>query len=198
MTEPSTRRESSINQWVRLNKLLVAYRYALVVLSTVLLGFLGLTFGLINRDTLVVGLAGHEKLFFIGQRGDVSITENDVTEISKLFIQTRYVWSTLRLDNLAKELAPITSAGLLQKIEADLSKNRALVSQKGLAQDVIIRTIKLDDGKVLALIDRVIQLNEKMKVVSPLELTLTLIRAQPNRFNPLGLYVNTVMEHEVE
>ena len=66
------------------------------------------------------------------------------------------------------------------------------------AQDVIIRVVRPEDGKVYATLDRVIQVSDKMKVVSPLELTLTLIRGSTNRWNPMGLYINSVLEHEGE
>ena len=97
---------------------------------------------------------------------------------------------------MLKELAPYTSEGLLQKLVSSQGKNKALMSQT--VQDVIIRQIKAEEGKVYLLIDRVIQVSDKMKVVSPLELTLTLIRGSSNRLNPLGLYINSVIEHESE
>ena len=197
-TESLGRNESPIHQWAKLNKVLVAYKYALLSLSTLLLGFFLLTCWLVNRDTIVVGLTPNEKLFFLGERKEVKISESDVAEFAKLFIRLRYSWDSFRIENLAKELAPYTSDGLLQKIQDAHTKNKAMAAQTALAQDVLIRSVKLEEGRIVANLDRVIQISPKMKVVAPLDLTLTLIRGKPNRFNPLGLYVNQVVEHEDE
>ncbi len=195
---PIIKTEKPINQWARLNKVLVAYRFALLVMSGVVLGFFVLTVILVNKDTIVIGMANNENLLFLGERKDVSISETDVEKTARLFINTRYSWNKSNSESLIKDLSPITSSGLLKKIEETFNKNKAAVAQNGLAQDVIIRDIKLDDGKVFAQIDRVIQLAEKMKVVSPMDITITLIRGQSNRWNATGLYVNSVIEHEGE
>jgi len=183
-----------INQWVRLNKIMAAYRFATLALGITVLGFLFLTAYLVNRDTLVVTVSNDGKHFFRGQRKEPTITDSDVETISRIFITTRYTWGTGRGEHILKELAPFTSEGLLQKLSASVSKNRAVMQQT--AQDVIIRGIRPEDGRVYVSLDRVIQVSDKMKVVSPLELTLTLIRGSINRLNPMGLYINSVLEHE--
>lgn len=195
-TNESTQVVKPINQWVRLNKLLSAYQYATICLGASILGFLLLTGYLVNRDTLVVVMSPDGKQFLKGQRREPTIADNDVETVSRLFITTRYTWGPEHGEHMLKELAPYTSEGLLQKLASSQSKNKALMQQT--AQDVIIRQVRPDEGKVYALIDRVIQVSDKMKVVSPLELTLTLIRSSSNRLNPLGLYINSVAEHEGE
>ena len=192
----SNRVEKPINQWVRVNKLLAAYRYALIALSTSVFGFFLVIAYLVNRDTLVVMVGNDSKQFVRGQRKEPTITESDVESLSRLFITTRYTWGANHGENIAKDLAPLTSDGLLQKINTGLTKNKAVMQQT--SQDVIVREIRPEEGKVFVLVDRIVQVSDKMKVVSPLELTLTLIRGSSNRWNPLGLYVNSLIEHESE
>ncbi len=189
----------AINQWVRLNKVIILYKYTTVILGIAVLGLGYLTFNLASNNIVVAGLVDNEKVLFIGSRRSVSISESDVEAVSRLFLKTRYTWGiegSEHGERILKELAPFTSEGLLQKIKESLSKNKAVLLQS--TQDVIIREVKPESGKVLALIDRVISLNNKMKGVSPLEVTMTLIRGSSNRYNPLGIYINEVIEHESE
>lgn len=195
--EKEKSQENPINQWTRVNKLLVSYKQILFVLAAVVFGFFILTCYLVNKDSLVIGITGGEKLFFTGERKELPISESDVEAIARQYINARYSWDAFRAENVSKELAPYTSTGLLQKLNDSFAKNKTL-SKNGLSQGVLIRKLKLVDGKVLAQIDQVIQVSEKMKLVQSIGLTLTVIRGYPNHWNPLGLYVNSVLEHQSE
>ena len=186
----------TINQWVRLNRLLAAYRYSTLLLAVTMVSLTALSFHLANRNMVVIALSDQEKLLFIGERKSAKITDADVAAISTEFLKIRYTWGADHGERIVKELGPITSEGLLQRIRESLAKNKAVLLQS--TQDVIIRDVRSDNGKVFAVIDRVIALNDKMKIVSPLEVTLTLVHGTSNRYNPLGIYINELMEHEGE
>lgn len=57
--------------------------------------------------------------------------------------------------------------------------------------------VSVTDKEVVAQFDRVIRL-KGLPLISVTQISLQILKDSPNKWNPLGLYVNGLIEHEVK
>lgn len=184
------------SQWITLNRVLMFYRYMSAVFIFLALGAWVMMAWSLLRDPFVVVLNHKERIWVESEKKDVPIEREEIVEIIKRFIEKRYQWKKLNLDDVLHHIQPITTSGLLDKIKDDLSlfiKND--LSKKKFEQAVANIDVKISDNAVIASFDRVIRV-DGLPLVAPLQLSLELIRGSRTRFNPIGLYINGIIEHQ--
>ena len=184
------------SQWITLNRVLMFYRYMSAVFVFLALGAWAMMAWSLLRDPFVVVLNHKERIWVESEKKDVPIEREEVVEIIKRFIEKRYQWKKLILDEVLHHIQPITTSGLLDKIKDDLLlfiKND--LSKKKFEQAVANIDVKISDSAVIASFDRVIRV-DGLPLVAPLQLSLELIRGSRTRFNPIGLYINGIIEHQ--
>ncbi|MCB9072306.1 MAG: hypothetical protein H6623_01695 [Bdellovibrionaceae bacterium] len=184
------------SQWITLNRVLMFYRYMSAVFIFLALGAWVMMAWSLLRDPFVVVLNHKERIWVESEKKDVPIEREEVVEIIKRFIEKRYQWKKLNLDEVLHHIQPITTSGLLDKIKDDLLlfiKND--LSKKKFEQAVANIDVKISDSAVIASFDRVIRV-DGLPLVAPLQLSLELIRGSRTRFNPIGLYINGIIEHQ--
>ncbi len=184
------------SQWITLNRVLMFYRYMSAVFIFLALGAWVMMAWSLLRDPFVVVLNHKERIWVESEKKDVPIEHEEVVEIIKRFIEKRYQWKKLNLDEVLHHIQPITTSGLLEKIKDDLLlfiKND--LSKKKFEQAVANIDVKISDNAVIASFDRVIRV-DGLPLVAPLQLSLELIRGNRTRFNPIGLYINGIIEHQ--
>jgi len=184
------------SQWITLNRVLMFYRYMSAVFIFLALGAWTMMAWSILRDPFVVVLNHKERIWVESEKKDVPIEREEVVEIIKRFIEKRYQWKKLNLDEVLHHIQPITTSGLLDKIKDDLLlfiKND--LSKKKFEQAVANIDVKISEHAVIASFDRVIRV-DGLPLVAPLQLSLELIRGSRTRFNPIGLYINGIIEHK--
>jgi hypothetical protein len=172
------------------------YRYMSAVFVFLALGAWAMMAWSLLRDPFVVVLNHKERIWVESEKKDVPIEHEEVVEIIKRFIEKRYQWKKLNLDEVLHHIQPITTSGLLEKIKDDLLlfiKND--LSKKKFEQAVANIDVKISDNAVIASFDRVIRV-DGLPLVAPLQLSLELIRGNRTRFNPIGLYINGIIEHQ--
>lgn len=184
------------SQWITLNRVLMFYRYMSAVFIFLALGAWVMMAWSLLRDPFVVVLNHKERIWVESEKKDVPIEREEIVEIIKRFIEKRYQWKKLNLDDVLHHIQPITTSGLLDKIKDDLSlfiKND--LSKKKFEQAVANIDVKVSDSAITASFDRVIRV-DGLPLVAPLQLSLELIRGSRTRFNPIGLYINGIIEHQ--
>lgn len=184
------------SQWITLNRVLMFYRYMSAVFIFLALGAWAMMAWSLLRDPFVVVLNHKERIWVESEKKDVPIEREEVVEIIKRFIEKRYQWKKLNLDEVLHHIQPITTSGLLEKIKDDLLlfiKND--LSKKKFEQAVANIDVKISENAVIASFDRVIRV-DGLPLVAPLQLSLELIRGSRTRFNPIGLYINGIIEHQ--
>ncbi|MBY0384099.1 hypothetical protein K2X05_02980 [bacterium] len=184
------------SQWITLNRVLMFYRYMSAVFIFLALGAWVMMAWSLLRDPFVVVLNHKERIWVESEKKDVPIEREEIVEIIKRFIEKRYQWKKLNLDEVLHHIQPITTSGLLDKIKGDLLlfiKND--LSKKKFEQAVANIDVKVSDNSITASFDRVIRI-DGLPLVAPLQLSLELIRGSRTRFNPIGLYINGIIEHQ--
>ena len=184
------------SQWITLNRVLMFYRYMSAVFIFLALGAWIMMAWSLLRDPFVVVLNHKERIWVEIEKKDVPIEREEIVEIIKRFIEKRYQWKKLNLEEVLHHIQPITTSGLLEKIKDDMAlfiKND--LSKKKFEQAVANIDVKVSDSAITASFDRVIRV-DGLPLVAPLQLSLELIRGSRTRFNPIGLYINGIIEHQ--
>lgn len=184
------------SQWISLNRVLMFYRYMSAVFIFLALGAWVMMAWSLLRDPFVVVLNHKERIWVESEKKDVPIEREEIVEIIKRFIEKRYQWKKLNLDELIHHIQPITTSGLLEKIKDDVASFiKTDLSKKKFEQAVTNIEVKISDSSIIASFDRVIRV-DGLPLVAPLQLSLELIRGSRTRFNPIGLYINGLIEHQ--
>ena len=184
------------SQWISLNRVLMFYRYMSLVFILLALGAWVMMAWSLLRDPFVVVLNHKERIWVESEKKDVPIEREEIVEIIKRFIEKRYQWKKLDLDDLLHHIQPITTSGLLEKIKDDVALFiKTDLSKKKFEQAVTNIEVKISDSSITASFDRVIRV-DGLPLVAPLQLSLELIRGSRTHFNPIGLYINGLIEHQ--
>jgi hypothetical protein len=184
------------SQWISLNRVLMFYRYMSALFIFLALGAWSMMAWSLLRDPFVVVMNQKERIWVESEKKDVPIEREEIVEIIKRFIEKRYQWKKLNLEDVLHHIQPITTSGLLDKVKDDLVlfiKND--LSKKNFQQAVANIEVKVSKSSITASFDRVIRV-DGLPLVAPLQLSLELIRGSRTRFNPVGLYINGIIEHQ--
>lgn len=184
------------NQWIKLNQIILNFKWVTLALLLTNLSLVGLSVYAFNKKAIVIGLSESENLYFVGSRKNQPITEADVLHVSKRFIESRYAWKSYAVDSIVRDVTPVVTYGFLKKLIIQLEQSKDFIDKNKVSQDVIIQSIKTEDGSVTAYLDQVVAVGEKVKAVRPIKVSLEIIKESANKFNPRGLYVNSIIEFE--
>ncbi|MBY0315635.1 MAG: hypothetical protein K2Q26_08955 [Bdellovibrionales bacterium] len=184
------------SQWVSLNRLLTFYRFMSVAMFFIaLITWVMMAFFLL-KDPVVVILGKTTKTWVQGQKKSVPIETEDIIETVKKFIEGRYEWKKLNWQDMRYRLFPVVTQGLFDKLEADVSLFlKKEFSKKPFEQTVANILVQVSEKSITATFDRIIRL-DGLPLVAPLTLTLSLSRGSMTPENPIGLYINGIIEHQ--
>lgn len=184
------------NQWIKLNQIIQNFKWVTLALLITNISLIGLSIYAFNKKAIVIGLSESESLYFVGKRSTQPLTEADVLHVSKRFIKSRYAWKSFDVDSIVRDVTPVVTYGFLKKLITQLEKSKTFIEKNKVSQNVIIQNIKTEDGSVTAYLDRVVAVGNKVKAVRPLKVSLEIITETANKFNPRGLYINSITEFE--
>ncbi|MCB9092879.1 MAG: hypothetical protein H6621_00095 [Halobacteriovoraceae bacterium] len=184
-----------IDQWVALNNVLRLYRISGVALSGVTIVLtVALLFSMF-RDPIVVVKENGRHTFLHGKHKAEAITENDIEEFVQEFISLGYVWEELNPNLTASQLAPITTEGLNEKLRGILIQFRDKeFKDKKMSQSVANVKVTVTENKVIATFDKLLKI-ENVPLPVPTQISLNIVSGSRTVWNPRGLYVNGVIEH---
>ena len=193
MKKPNSLRVwTDINALLRTHKLINLGLVMVCVLQVFVIGWMYVA------DPIVVIKDGEQQQYLAGQRESLPISEAAVEEFVKKFLRIRYEWD--RLDPQAKRqsLSPIVTNGLQQKLFKLLThlKNREF-QDKDTSQAIVNIKISVTKEKVVASFDKLLRL-EGVPIPVPTTVSLHIIKGTPNIWNPIGLLVNGVIEHQAK
>ncbi len=188
--------KKSSNQWIKLNQIILNFKWVTLALLITNLSLIGLSTYAFNKKAIVIGLSESESLYFVGDRRTQPLTEADVLQVSKRFLQSRYAWKRYEVDSIVRDVTPVVTYGFLKKLIVQLEESKNFIEKNKVSQDVIIQDIKTEDGSVIAHLDQIVAVGDKVKAVRPIKVILEIIKETSNKFNPRGLYVNSITEFE--
>lgn len=188
---------STINQWVAINRVAQNYKIGFLGLSILCLISLSLNFMQATQDPVVILDQDGRKIAYSGKREVVNLTNEDIKAFTENFIYLRYRFEQFSPDFIYSQIAPITTSGLSQKIYKSLrSKKYEGMSEKRVTQDLTNLEVIVTEESITASFDKVIRI-DGLPLVSPMAISLVIKRGSSTKWNPLGLYVNGVVENDL-
>ncbi|MBL7542456.1 MAG: hypothetical protein JNL11_01500 [Bdellovibrionaceae bacterium] len=130
------------------------------------------------------------------EKSDLKPTKESVAQLISEFIEARYEWESFEPQVIVKKLEPYTTEALRAKLLEEFGK-KGFQNKPGDSVEQSVARIRpiVSDQAVLATFDRVLRING-IPVVVPTEISLLLSEGAKTFFNPVGLYINGVIEHE--
>ncbi len=148
------------------------------------------------QSPLVILMSGHEKRYYQTERKQDSITERDVENFVRDFLEQLFTWDQLAPEVIIRQVSPLVTSGLLDRIRQELiQKTEKDFKGKTLSQGIVGVKIKVTPKEVIASFDKVLKING-VPLVIPTQMAFNIIGGGSTRWNPMGLYVNGLVEHE--
>lgn len=163
--------------------------------------------GMVGLLALVVMLVSSNKPFVVERNnaiyrtlpisdGELKPTKEAVAELVTEFIKARYEWTSFEPQIIVKKIEPFTTEDLRSKLLEEFGK-KGFQNKPGESIEQSIARIKpnISDKAIIAKFDRILRIND-IPVVVPTEISLLLAEGPKTFFNPLGLYINGLIESE--
>jgi hypothetical protein len=162
------------------------------------------------RDPIVILDKDGQKLSFQSERKEVEVTEKEIIKLVENFIHRRYEWDTFSTESVLAELSPIISVGLKEKLASDLEKEAKTSKNELFSQYVGKVKVTIDkENNIIGTFDKILRVQkkitgadgdllplEKIPLISEAQVMIKVIRGMTTSSNPLGLYINGVINYE--
>jgi hypothetical protein len=127
---------------------------------------------------------------------EVKPSKESVEIIIEEFVRARYEWEAFVPQSIIKNLEPYTTDAFQTKLFEEFGK-KGFQNKPGESIEQVVARIKpnVSEKAVLATFDRILRING-IPVVVPTEISLMLSEGPKTFFNPIGLYINGLIEHE--
>jgi hypothetical protein len=169
-----------------------------------------INFQLMINDPVVILEKDGEKLSFHSERKEVEVTEKEIIKLVENFIHRRYEWDTFSTDGVLAELSPIISVGLKEKLASDLEKEAKTSKNELFSQYVGKVKVTIDkENNIIGTFDKILRVQkkitgadgdllplERIPLISEAQVMIKVIRGMTTSSNPLGLYINGVINYE--
>ena len=184
-----------VNQWLGINKELKLYQIATIFLGFLTLLMVILIFVILNPDPIVIQDTGQSKSYVVGRHLSAGPNQEDVKVFLKEFINLRY---QIRKDDLGgtfRNIAPLSTDGYLHALEGEIKRDKSESQLSKIDQYVANIEIIVNDKEALAKFDKIVRFNG-IPLIVPTEASFQLIKDKASKWNPYGILVNGVIEHE--
>lgn len=185
-----------LDQWLALNQMLHLHRainyvaggaIGILILIIVVMAF---------QSPLVIVMDSGIKHYAQSERKTDSITEKDVENFIRDFLQQMFNWDKLVPDVITRQVSPLVTSGLLDRIKQELmGRTEKDFKGKSLSQAIANVKVTVTEKNVIATFDKVIRI-DGVPLVVPVEMAFNIVRGSSTRWNPMGLYVNGLIERE--
>lgn len=182
-----------MNRTLQLYKIVAAGVIAVAVLMALL------SFYYATANPVVITERCDSKTFYEGRRQNIQLTDEDVKSFIENWIALRYSWVEFDPNQIIRAIGPVTTNGLQEKLKDQLQKKVVEAAKSGksqkIEQSVINIKVTLSEKDAVAAFDQIIRING-IPIIVPSEVAFQIIQDGPTKWNPLGLYVNGVLERE--
>ena len=184
------------NQWNALNRFLFIYKAAGAAIALICVMLVVLCILLTNRRQIVVMASDQEAFYFIQKDSNSEIKEQDVKNFVQRFVKNYYNWNELLPEKILTSICPLATEGFKENTLPVLRvrKDKEFLGKK-LQQSVAGVSIQVSKEATIATFDVVMRV-EGIPLVVPMQVSFQLVMGDKTEWNPLGLYVNSVTEHE--
>ncbi|MCY4524837.1 MAG: hypothetical protein OXB84_08865 [Halobacteriovoraceae bacterium] len=151
---------------------------------------------MINRPPVVVLINEPQKTFTTGKRQKVAISEKEIATFVKKFIDLRYRWEGFNSQKIVARIAPLSTKSfknaLLRKLNGRKFKK---IRTKKISQIPIEPKVYFSKGKVIASFDKLVKM-DGVSLVAQKQVLFILQKGNKTPWNPMGIYIDGVVEHE--
>ncbi len=151
---------------------------------------------MVFQSPLVIVIKGDEKNYYQSVRRSDAITEKDVQGFIQNFLEQMFHWEKLSPEVILQQISPLATSGLSDRIHQELVQRAEKdFKEKNISESITNVHIEVTEKNVVATFDKVLRI-DGMPLVLPTELAFTIVRGNQTKWNPMGLYVNGLVEHE--
>lgn len=184
------------NIWIAQENRIHLYRVLALGFSFLTIMLLIILVIAIFRDPIVVLKSSDGQEFYPSHRASASIEKRDVEVISRRFLNALYVWTDFNSQSIGKDINPYVEDTLAEKVvETQSHKYGKDFKDKRLAQEIAFVKITVLDDRVECIFDRILKI-EGIPLIIPTEVTLSMLRGNPTRINPMGVFISGIIENE--
>ena len=184
------------DMWSFVNHKLKIYQLALLGLVLVGIALSVTVVALSSSDPVVIVMGENEKSYYQGVKKQDDLTEDDIKEFVRDFVDLRYRWKEFNPDFILKRISPLTTEEFRDRIKKLLQQGmNKSIKGKTLSQDISNLEVKLLDNKIFASFYKILTIDGVPFPVIPTEISLTLLKEASTDWNLRGLFVNGVIEH---
>ncbi len=190
------KKDSTLRVWTDVNSLLRTHKLLNLGLISVCILQLFIIATMYFADPIVVIKEDGKQRYFAGRKTSLPISEEAVEEFVEGFLRVRYEWNKLDPKAKQKSLSPIVTDGLQKKMFKLLTHLKDKEFQgKETSQAIVNIKVNVTKEKVVASFDKLLRI-EGVPIPVPTTVSLNIIKGTPNIWNPIGLLVNGVIEHQ--
>jgi len=130
------------------------------------------------------------------ERTELRPTKEAVAELVTEFVKVRYEWSSFDPKTITKKIEPFTTEDFRNRLLEEIGK-KSFQNKQGDSVEQSLSRIRpeITEKAIIVSFDRVLRINN-IPIVVPTQVSLLLAEGPKTHFNPLGLYVNGLIEHE--
>lgn len=188
---------SPIDQWFGINKELKIYQIATVFLAIVC-STMAITISIIlNPAPIIIDTAHGNRNYFIGKRISNNPTQDDVKIFLTEFIKQRYEIKNGQQQIIVKNILPLSTEGYLSALKNEMMKDQTTYQIEGLDQYTANIVVIVNEKEALAKFDKIVRFNG-VPLIVPTEASFQIVKDSPSVWNPYGILVNGVIEHETK
>jgi len=147
------------------------------------------------ENPLVISTTDQGKIIYQSSRNEMKIDSLDLSSFVKVFINKRYAWQSFEPKRISRKIAPFVTKSFLKKVLTKFGK-KALKNKEGqtVRQLVAGIDVEINDKEIVARFHRILEINNS-PIASPELIKLSIKDGKKTLENPLGLYVNGVIEY---
>lgn len=186
-----------INQWSAINKELQYWRWGciLAIFLSLMLG--GLSFYLAKIDPVIFKEQEGQKFIYKASPTSIPLNPQTVGDLVKSFVHLRYTWDQYSTELILENLTPVTTRGFRNKLQKLLKKEKGKkIKGKKVTQKAIDIFPTVTEKEVRANFDLIVKI-DSLPLIRPMSISLRLVQGSQNSFNPWGLYIDGLTEHEL-
>ncbi|MCY4524706.1 MAG: hypothetical protein OXB84_08210 [Halobacteriovoraceae bacterium] len=183
------------DQWAVLNKTLTASRWTNIFLCLLLLVSLFFLMAQQTRSPVVVVEDGKARRFHMGEYRKTLLGKEEITIFLKDFVGEYYSFDRYDPQLIVKRISPFSTIGFKNTLLEKSSKKFAKLKGKKIAQRVLDVKIHYQKNQVIATFVKLLRIG-KVPFLIETQTAFKLQKGTPTRFNPMGIYVDGVIEHE--
>ncbi|HMR24096.1 MAG TPA: hypothetical protein PKC21_01960 [Oligoflexia bacterium] len=184
--------DPAVKQWTSTVKSLELFKFLSIGLIVITIALSGLLYMQINKPFLAYDRADKK----VKELSSMKLTNEDVKDFIEKFVEQRYTWKEFDPKKITYALKPYATKTFLKGL-SDLLGNKKAKNKPGESIEQYVTRIKpiLTNTDSFAIFDRILRIND-IPIIVPVQIKLGIIKGRKTSFNPMGLYVNSLIEFE--